>query len=157
MSTCREKLGDKPSKMQRIIIKINLGKKQAMFTNMETDGSSTMAKPFKAVGSSVHRENWSDYEKPAEVETFEKQLLSLCSPKTKEACGLHLTNPSLIHSTPASVSRWPMMDRSCFMIDSSPKSHVDHQSIRLRSCSRAHQTAAMSQSFQVECSAPKSK
>ena len=63
-----------PSKMQPMRIKTNLAKKQAMFTNMDT-------------------------EKPEEVESLEEAAFKplLCE-KSKEVSGLLLTNPSLTHS-----------------------------------------------------------
>ena len=69
----RTKLEDKPSKTQPIRIKINLTKKQAMFTTKDTEESSMLVNHSDAVGSSVHQKNWSDCEKPDEVESLEEE------------------------------------------------------------------------------------
>jgi len=69
----RTNLEDKPNKMPPVGIKINLNKKQALFTTKDTEESSTMVNHSKTVGSSWHQENRSDCEKPEEIESLEEE------------------------------------------------------------------------------------
>ena len=69
----RTNLEDKPNKMPPVGIKINLNKKQALFTTKDTEESSTMVNHSKTVGSSWHQENRSDCEKPGEIESLEEE------------------------------------------------------------------------------------
>ena len=97
MSTCRESVGDKPSKMQPIIIKIKFGKKQAMFTNMDT-------------------------EKPEEVESLEKAAFKPLLSRKQGGIWVAF-DKSLLDTLNAGLFFTLTNDGQvkCFMIDSSPR------------------------------------